>query len=139
MVVYVGRISVLGTLAFVVSMVGATAASSANSLEFKTRRQVPVAQGASQHHSVFETATWDPKQTAIVICDMWDQHWCQGATTDCEVLRIPPEGAGRAIAIAPDLANVLDQLAATRRRRIERVLRRSGRGADPTSAESRKS
>ncbi|MDG2383632.1 MAG: ThuA domain-containing protein [Pirellulaceae bacterium] len=80
MVVYVGRISVLGTLAFVVSMVGATAASSANSLEFKTRRQVPVAQGASQHHSVFETATWDPKQTAIVICDMWDQHWCQGAT-----------------------------------------------------------
>jgi small-conductance mechanosensitive channel/CRP-like cAMP-binding protein len=61
------------------------------------------------------------------------------ATTDCEVLRIPPEGAGRAIAIAPDLANVLDQLAATRRRRIERVLRRSGRGADPTSAESRKS
>ncbi|WP_394933941.1 mechanosensitive ion channel domain-containing protein [uncultured Ilumatobacter sp.] len=61
------------------------------------------------------------------------------ATTDCEVLRIPPEGAGRAIAIAPDLANVLDQLAATRRRRIERVLRRSSRGADPTSAESRKS
>ena len=61
------------------------------------------------------------------------------ATTDCEVLRIPPEGAGRAIAIAPDLANVLDQLAATRRRRIERVLRRSGRGADPTGAESRKS
>lgn len=61
------------------------------------------------------------------------------ATTDCEVLRIPPEGAGRAIAIAPDLANVLDQLAATRRRRIERVLRRSDRGADPTSAESRKS
>ncbi len=61
------------------------------------------------------------------------------ATTDCEVLRIPPEGAGRAIAIAPDLANVLDQLAATRRRRIERVLRRSGRGADPTSIESRKS
>ncbi|MDG1188860.1 MAG: mechanosensitive ion channel family protein [Ilumatobacter sp.] len=61
------------------------------------------------------------------------------ATTDCEVLRIPPEGAGRAIAIAPDLANVLDQLAATRRRRIERVLRRSGRGTDPTSAESRKS
>lgn len=61
------------------------------------------------------------------------------ATTDCEVLRIPPEGAGRAIAIAPDLANVLDQLAATRRRRIERVLRRSGRDAGPTGAESRKS
>jgi len=58
------------------------------------------------------------------------------AITDCEVLRIPPEGSGRAIAIAPDLADVLDQLAATRRRRIERVLRRSGREVDPAQAES---
>ena len=58
------------------------------------------------------------------------------AITDCEVLRIPPEGSGRAIAIAPDLSNMLDQLAATRRRRIERVLRRSGREVDPTQAES---
>jgi putative membrane-bound dehydrogenase-like protein len=23
---------------------------------------------------------WDPKKTAIVICDMWNQHWCKGAT-----------------------------------------------------------
>jgi putative heme-binding domain-containing protein len=23
---------------------------------------------------------WDPSRTAIVICDMWDQHWCRGAT-----------------------------------------------------------
>ncbi|MBI2825366.1 MAG: cysteine hydrolase family protein [Planctomycetia bacterium] len=22
---------------------------------------------------------WDPKKTAFIICDMWDQHWCQGA------------------------------------------------------------
>ncbi len=22
----------------------------------------------------------DPKKTAIVICDMWDKHWCEGAT-----------------------------------------------------------
>jgi type 1 glutamine amidotransferase/nicotinamidase-related amidase len=22
----------------------------------------------------------DPARTAIIICDMWDQHWCQGAT-----------------------------------------------------------
>jgi type 1 glutamine amidotransferase/nicotinamidase-related amidase len=24
--------------------------------------------------------TWEPKQTAIVICDMWDKHWCPSAT-----------------------------------------------------------
>lgn len=28
-------------------------------------------------HSVLK---WEPKETAIVICDMWDQHWCKGAT-----------------------------------------------------------
>ena len=23
---------------------------------------------------------WNPAQTAIIVCDMWNQHWCQGAT-----------------------------------------------------------
>src|SRR5688572_9079942 len=23
---------------------------------------------------------WDPKKTAVVICDMWNEHWCKGAT-----------------------------------------------------------
>jgi nicotinamidase-related amidase/type 1 glutamine amidotransferase len=27
-----------------------------------------------------KSLTWEPKQTAIVICDMWDKHWCGGAT-----------------------------------------------------------
>ena len=27
-----------------------------------------------------EVLRWDPTQTAIIICDMWNQHWCQGAT-----------------------------------------------------------
>ena len=27
-----------------------------------------------------EVLRWDPGQTAIIICDMWNQHWCQGAT-----------------------------------------------------------
>ncbi len=27
-----------------------------------------------------KTLRWDPAQTAIIICDMWNQHWCQGAT-----------------------------------------------------------
>ena len=22
---------------------------------------------------------WDPKKTALIICDMWDDHWCQSA------------------------------------------------------------
>ena len=23
---------------------------------------------------------WKPSETAVIICDMWDQHWCKGAT-----------------------------------------------------------
>jgi nicotinamidase-related amidase len=26
-----------------------------------------------------KTVSWDPKETAFVICDMWDDHWCKGA------------------------------------------------------------
>ncbi|MFT5124197.1 MAG: nicotinamidase-related amidase [Kiritimatiellia bacterium] len=27
-----------------------------------------------------EDVSWDPAKTAVVICDMWDEHWCKGAT-----------------------------------------------------------
>src|SRR3954463_2025725 len=26
-----------------------------------------------------ETAAWEPKKTALIICDMWDDHWCKSA------------------------------------------------------------
>lgn len=28
---------------------------------------------------VEKRSTWDPKKTAIIICDMWDDHWCKSA------------------------------------------------------------
>lgn len=30
-----------------------------------------------RHHDTFQ---WKAEETAIIICDMWDQHWCRGAT-----------------------------------------------------------
>ena len=29
--------------------------------------------------ATIKPATWDPKKTAIFICDMWDDHWCKSA------------------------------------------------------------
>ena len=26
-----------------------------------------------------KTAAWDAKKTAIIVCDMWDDHWCKSA------------------------------------------------------------
>jgi nicotinamidase-related amidase len=28
---------------------------------------------------VEKKADWDPKKTALIICDMWDDHWCKSA------------------------------------------------------------
>jgi nicotinamidase-related amidase len=29
--------------------------------------------------AVEKKAEWDPKKTALIICDMWDDHWCKSA------------------------------------------------------------
>lgn len=29
--------------------------------------------------AVEKTEKWDPKKTALIICDMWDDHWCKSA------------------------------------------------------------
>lgn len=28
---------------------------------------------------VFETVEWNPKETAVIVCDMWDDHWCSSS------------------------------------------------------------
>ena len=52
----------------------------AEPLKLNTRRQVESAKGSGQWQPEEKALTWDSKKTAMVICDMWDQHWCQGAT-----------------------------------------------------------
>ena len=34
----------------------------------------------NQWRVVEKALTWDARRTAVVICDMWNQHWCEGAT-----------------------------------------------------------
>jgi type 1 glutamine amidotransferase/nicotinamidase-related amidase len=34
----------------------------------------------------YERTDWDAKKTAVIVCDMWDQHWCLSATSRCEEL-----------------------------------------------------
>ena len=36
--------------------------------------------GSAPTRTTEKDLRWDPAQTAIIICDMWNQHWCQGAT-----------------------------------------------------------
>jgi type 1 glutamine amidotransferase/nicotinamidase-related amidase len=41
------------------------------------RSQVEVAPQTGRYHSLTKPATWDAAKTAVVICDMWDDHYCR--------------------------------------------------------------
>src|SRR5262245_38378200 len=40
--------------------------------------------------------TWDPRRTAIIICDMWDDHWCKSAARRVAELAGPMNAVVRA-------------------------------------------
>src|SRR5438067_3710502 len=55
-----------------------TAAGEKEPLNLNLRSRV---KGDGDKYTVAEKKTdWDPKKTAIVICDMWDDHWCKNAS-----------------------------------------------------------
>jgi nicotinamidase-related amidase/type 1 glutamine amidotransferase len=56
---------------------GADSAEGPLVLHARQRIAVP---GSERYELVERSSSWDPRKTAIVVCDMWDQHWCRGAT-----------------------------------------------------------
>jgi nicotinamidase-related amidase/type 1 glutamine amidotransferase len=53
---------------------------SADTLTFKTRSRVETEPGSESSKTVLQTVQWESSKTAIVVCDMWDRHWCPSAT-----------------------------------------------------------
>lgn len=51
-----------------------------------TSRKRTMVEGVAQPVAVVETRVFDPKKTAVVVCDMWDDHWCQAAAKRCDAL-----------------------------------------------------
>lgn len=58
-------------------LLAAEAAATPSSLRFVARSR-PQHEGKAVVNE--RTIDWDAKETAVVICDMWDKHWCEGAT-----------------------------------------------------------
>jgi len=95
-----------GGLAWFIGLAMTSAAGSGETREGRAgaplvvheRVRVP---GATAGQFVVEERTerWAPAQTAIVICDMWNQHWCRGATR--RVGELAP-AMNRAVAAARD-------------------------------------
>jgi len=57
-------------------------------LPVTVQKRVPV-NGTDSFTVVKVTQQWNPQETAVIICDMWDQHWCKGATR--RVAELAPE------------------------------------------------
>ncbi len=48
-------------------------------LSLELRYQEPVAEGVSRFHRITREELWQPAETAVIICDMWDSHHCVNA------------------------------------------------------------
>ena len=74
-------LSFIHVLAFMAWFSGGYAQEpSTRTLELQARQRVAKAPDSKDFEVVQKQLAWDPAQTALVICDMWDQHWCRGAT-----------------------------------------------------------
>jgi len=71
-------------------------AHAAEPLRLHLRSREETASGSGDFQVVAGEAEWDPARTAIVVCDMWDQHWCRGATE-------------RVVEMAPRMNEVLNE------------------------------
>ncbi len=97
----------LPLLAFVVTVTlslfcGRAAADSgkgAGTLKVDLRRRVAAADTPDRFCVACEKQVWEPNETAVVICDMWNQHWCKGATD--RVTELAP-AMNRVVAAARD-------------------------------------
>lgn len=56
------------------------AQSPAETLTLSLRRLASANPEHTHWQQVTNTASWESTATAVVICDMWDKHWCKGAT-----------------------------------------------------------
>ena len=57
-----------------------------HTLPLLTRRQTPKTTGRHGWQVVEQAVTWPAAETAIIIVDMWDNHWSWGATERVNVL-----------------------------------------------------
>ena len=67
----------LSLLGVFLTSVPLTAADEKTPLRLTLRSRV---KGDGDRYTVAEKpVAWEPKKTALIVCDMWDDHWCQSA------------------------------------------------------------
>jgi len=76
-----GRIILLTGLATLICLADSVSAQTIlpEILTLCTRSRVQTGGPDSAFVVVCKAVQWQPAQTAIIICDVWDKHWCKGA------------------------------------------------------------
>jgi nicotinamidase-related amidase/type 1 glutamine amidotransferase len=63
-----------------VAFASASAAENSSALKLNLRRRIETSPGSGRYHTLTERdVAWDARQTAIIVCDMWDAHHCLNA------------------------------------------------------------
>jgi type 1 glutamine amidotransferase/nicotinamidase-related amidase len=50
-------------------------------LSLNLRSKQETTRDSGRYHTTTKSVNWQPRQTAIVVCDMWDKHWCPTSTS----------------------------------------------------------
>jgi nicotinamidase-related amidase/type 1 glutamine amidotransferase len=67
-------------LVILLCMVAVAGPVAGDTLKVDLRKRAAPAATPDRFQVVCEKQQWNPAETAIIICDMWNQHWCRGAT-----------------------------------------------------------
>lgn len=55
-------------------------------LNLTLRTRIEPFKGSGEWRDATVPAALTPRKTAVVICDVWDRHWCKSATRRCDAL-----------------------------------------------------
>ena len=72
--------SLLWTFLIVVPAVFATLPASHATLPLSLRSRKPVGNDGEAVDVIVTPVEWKAAETAVIVCDMWDKHWCAGAS-----------------------------------------------------------
>lgn len=64
---------------FYLLALGARAQGAPSTIRLPLRSRVEIYRGANEWRETLIEEEVDPKASALILCDMWDSHWCKGA------------------------------------------------------------
>lgn len=70
---------ILSLLALLTVWSSAAAAAEEGPLQLTLRSREKVAADSSRYAVAERRASWEPRKTALIVIDVWDKHWCEGA------------------------------------------------------------